>query len=84
MELSPDLTEQLRATRTWLAIGLVVAAHEVLCPPGELLSEGCDRALQAHPHLVRAAIGITALHLANLLPEQLDPFSKILKFIKPE
>jgi hypothetical protein len=68
---------ELTSGRAWAAIGLGVLAYEVAAPPNELLSEGADRALCDHPYLTRAAIGLTALHLANALPERLDPFHKL-------
>lgn len=65
------------AAKAWGAIGLGVAAYEVLCPHGETLSEGVDQALE-HSRLRRAAtvsaIAVTALHLCNAIPEKLDPF----------
>lgn len=78
--IKPEIT----AKRTWALIGAVVLAHEIISPPGELLSEGADRALSRHPILTRAAIGLTALHLANVLPEPIDPFSRLTKFLKRE
>lgn len=76
--IKPELT----AKRGWLAVGALVTAYELSCPEGELLSEGVDRAMEDHPYLVAGAIGITALHLANLLPEQIDPFHQLTKRLK--
>lgn len=73
---------ELSATRAWALIGVGVLAYEIACPEGELLSEGVDRALERHPKATVAAIGITALHLANLIPERLDPFSIGVKAIR--
>lgn len=74
--------EHLSAKRGWIALGIGVLAYEVLCPPGELLSEGVDRALTKYPTLTRVAIGTTALHLLNALPEHLDPFTQGIQFLK--
>lgn len=70
---------ELSAKRAWAAIGLGVLAYELACPQGELLSEGADVAVTGHPYLTRAAIGITALHLANIIPERYDPIHQLVK-----
>lgn len=72
----------LTARRAWLGIAAGVLAYEVVCPEGELLSEGVDRALEKHRLATLMAIGVTALHLANLLPEQIDPFHRGLQVLK--
>ena len=72
----------LTARRAWLGVGTLVLAYEIACPDGELMSEGVDRAIEKHPVLTILAIGATALHLANLLPESIDPFHQSLKYIK--
>jgi hypothetical protein len=74
---------KLSAERAWGILGLGVLAYELACPTGQTLSEGCDKALEAHPWLTTAAIGVTALHLANLIPPQLDPFTRLTNLIKP-
>jgi hypothetical protein len=48
--------------------------HDLACPDGEQLSEGVDRGLERHPSLVYGFIGVTAAHLMNLLPNQIDPY----------
>jgi hypothetical protein len=73
---------EMTARRMWMAIGLGVTAYEIACPENELLSEGVDRALESHRLLTTAAIGVTALHLVNVLPERFDPFTQGLKFLK--
>lgn len=70
------MREHLNAKTGWVATLGVAAAYEILCPEGETLSEGVDRALE-HDSLKYAAIagiGITAAHLLNLIPEKYDPF----------
>jgi hypothetical protein len=70
------------ATKAWMALGAGVATYEVFCPRGETLSEGVDRALE-HPigrYIAMFAIAITSAHLANLLPEQVDPYHRALIF----
>lgn len=69
------------STKAWGVLVAGVAAYDVLSPSGETLSEGIDRALERHPvsrALTLAAIGVTALHLANVLPEEVDPFHRAL------
>lgn len=69
------------ATAAWIGLGVGVSVYEVLCPPGETLSEGVDRALETRIGRVVAlgAIAITASHLANLLPQSVDPYHRITK-----
>lgn len=76
--VKPELT----AKRAWVAMGLGILAYEMTCPQGELLSEGVDRALEKHPVLTASAIGVTALHLMNALPESIDPYSRFMEAIK--
>lgn len=56
-----------------------VAAYDILCPPGETISEGVDRIMESVPGRVAAvsAIGITALHLINVLPPVIDPLHRL-------
>jgi len=77
--LRPEMT----AKRGWIAVGAVVAAHEVLCEAGETLSEGVDKALESHPVATSLAIGYTALHLLNKLPAKLDIFNQLAVNYKP-
>ena len=70
------------ATVAWAALASGIAVYEVMCPRGETLSEGVDRALE-RPYGRIAALGgiaVTAAHLANLIPQRYDPFSRILRF----
>lgn len=76
--MKPELT----AGRAWAGIAVGVLAYELACPDGELLSEGVDRALERHRIATTMAIGVTALHLLNMLPERIDPFSHFTKFAK--
>lgn len=74
------------STLAWGALGLGVAAYEIACPEGETLSEGVDRALEnkKFKSIVIGGIAVTALHLCNLLPEQLDPYHQLFKLKKFE
>lgn len=61
----------------WIALAAGVVAYEIGAPRGELLSEGVDRYLACRPWVTRAAVGITAAHLLNLIPRQVDPFHQV-------
>lgn len=78
--------ERIRpSTAAWIALGIGVAAFDVLAPDGETLSEGVDRALEHSPTrrvLALGGIAVTAAHLANLLPQKIDPFHHALKWKK--
>lgn len=76
--VKPELT----ARRAWLAIGATVLAHDFLCPQGQTLSEGADRALEGHPVLTTMAIGVVAGHLANIIPPQIDPIHRAVEILK--
>lgn len=68
--IKPELT----AGRAWAVIGVSVLAYEALCPQGELLSEGVDKALESHRLATTALIGAVSLHLLNVIPARFDPF----------
>ena len=74
-----------QGTKAWLAIGAGVLAYEAMCDDGEMLSEVVDDWLE-HPvgrYVATAAIGATALHLVNMLPNNVDPIHQIGK-LKPK
>lgn len=69
--------------KAWIGLAAGIFAYDVLCPEGETLSEGVDRALE-HPKGRIAAIGaiaITSAHLLNILPEKIDPLHNLLRVI---
>lgn len=74
------MTERIRpSTAAWASIGAGVALYDWLCPQGEQLSERFDQWLE-RPATRAVALGITAmtaLHLANMLPERLDPIHQL-------
>jgi hypothetical protein len=76
---------EITAPRAWAVMAAGIVAYELAAPPGELLSEGVDRALEKSP-LAKAAtlvlIGATALHLANALPDAIDPFKRGLDLLR--
>lgn len=76
--IRPELT----AKRAWLGIAVAVGLYELACPDGQTLSEGIDTALEQRRALTIAAIGVTSLHLLNVLPTRVDPFTQALRLIK--
>lgn len=75
--------ENKHSKGAWIGLAAGVAAYDILCPKGETLSEAVDRGLETkYKALIYAGIGMTALHLANLLPEKADPFHYATKLKK--
>lgn len=66
----------------WGVLAASVIAYDLACKPGETLSEAADSAIESHPLLTRVAIGATALHLANAIPDRIDPIHRAFKAIK--
>lgn len=67
--------------KAWIGLAAGVFAYDVLCPEGETLSEGVDRALE-RPRARFATIGaiaITGAHLLNVIPEKIDPLHHVLR-----
>lgn len=73
---------ELTAKRTWALIGAVVVAHEIFCPPGELLSESYDRALERHPLATTVGTLVLTGHLLNAFRENVDPIHRGFQFLK--
>lgn len=72
-------------TMAWIALAAGVAAYELRAPQGQLMSEAVDRALERSPiskALTLGTIGATALHLANALPDRIDPFKRGLDLLR--
>lgn len=65
----------------WVGIIGSVIAYDYLAPEGGTLSEGVDYALEKHPIITVAAVGMTALHLLNAYEawgiEHLDPIHQL-------
>lgn len=66
----------------WLALVAGVIAYELKADDGELLSEAVDRYLVRRPVLTTAIIVMTAAHLANAIPERLDPYTATFTAIR--
>lgn len=65
----------------WAGLVAGVSIYELMCPLGETLSERLWDAQEttAGKVLTYTAIGITALHLMDKLPERVDPIRGIGK-----
>lgn len=67
------------AKLAWAGLLTGVCVYEYYAPEGQLLSEAVDRGLE-HPVgkvLIPLAIGVTALHLLNILRPEVDPIHQI-------
>lgn len=66
----------------WGVLGAGVLAYEVTCPQGETLSEGLDDLLEKSTTkaAIMAAVGVTALHLVNILPQKIDPYHQLTRY----
>jgi hypothetical protein len=71
-------------TAGWLALGAGVVAFDYLSP--ETLSHAVDRALECprSRYAAMGAVAITAAHLLNFIPDQLDPFKYMPSRFSPE
>lgn len=49
-----------------------IAVYDLTCPKGQTLSEAADIAVERHPVMTTALVGMVALHLVNALPERYD------------
>lgn len=65
----------------WVSLGTGIFIYEIACPRGELLSEACDRYRNAHPLLTYAGIIYVAAHLARIIPEQVDPLTRLADWL---
>ncbi len=70
------------ASKAWIGLAAGIIAYDVLAPPGETLSEACDRAMERYPVGTILTIGTVALHLANVLPQSIDPIHQLAKRIR--
>lgn len=70
--------------KAWIGLAAGVFAYDVLCPEGETLSEGVDRALERPRSRIMTigAIAVVGAHLLNVLPEKIDPLHHTLRVIQ--
>jgi hypothetical protein len=80
--IKPFLHDIRPSTRAWAALMAGVVTYDLLCPSGETLSEGIDSWMDKRPVVTAGAIGVTALHLMNILPNAVDPWHRALKLVK--
>jgi hypothetical protein len=59
--------------RAWVALAGAVLVYEIAAGEDELLSNAADRWMLTHPWTTRLGVAAVALHLANAVPERLDP-----------
>jgi hypothetical protein len=79
------LTGLRQADYGWLAVAAVVVAAEVTAGPGEMLSHGAARYKAAHPVLTTSVVVVTAAHLLEWLPQNVDPYHctyGLLRFLR--
>ena len=72
------------STVAWATLATGVALYDLYAPEGETMSEAVDRALE-RPYLRYMAIGtvaVTAAHLLNVLPPQIDPIHQLAKRVR--
>lgn len=67
----------------WAGLAAGVAIYEACAPEGELMTNQAHRWIESENRIVSAAtigaIGITALHLLDILPPSADPYHWIGK-----
>jgi len=66
----------------WGCIGAFVLAWDVFAP--ETLSGAVDRALEhkTGKYLAIGAVAVTGAHLLNLIPEEIDPFTRAFSVLE--
>lgn len=67
----------------WCGVMASVITYDVLCPRGDTLSERLDPILEtkAGRAFLYGVIGTTALHLCNLLPNEIDPYGRASEYL---
>jgi hypothetical protein len=76
------MSPEKSGTVGWCLLGAGVAAWDYLMP--ETLSGAVDRALESPRgrYLAIGAVAVTAAHLLNILPKQVDPFYLTIERLK--
>lgn len=77
--VKPSIDKLETREKAWLALAGGVILYDVLCPEGQTLSEGVDHFLEEHKLLTLGAIAITAGHLANIIPQKIDPIHRLVE-----
>lgn len=68
--------------KAWVALAGSVICYDLLAKDGQTLSEGVDHYLEKHPVMTLGAIAITAGHLANIIPESIDPIHQLHRLVR--
>jgi hypothetical protein len=61
----------------WAALALGVLLYECFAPPGQLMSEACDKYRIRHPILTNTVIVFLAGHLLRVWPRPIDPLHQL-------
>ena len=59
-----------------------IALYDILAPPGQTISEACDRYLASHHWLTELVILAIYLHCSNHIPDQFDPIHLLVEAAK--
>lgn len=81
-----DSTQMRSSEKAWVALAAGVVIYDAVCPEGESLSEGVDRALK-HPRYRLVTIGavwVVSAHLLNALPQIVDPIHIVFASLRNE
>jgi hypothetical protein len=65
------------ADYAWSTLAALIVAYEASSPPGELLSEACDRYRRRHPIATDLTIVYIAAHLMRRWPRPIDPLHRL-------
>jgi hypothetical protein len=68
---------EYNAKWAWIATGIFVVVHNIMCPPGGTMSEKFDEWIEEHPVLARTVVVVVAGHIINVWPERLDPVHQV-------
>lgn len=72
--------EHKQSKLAWVGLVGGVAAYDILCNEGETLSEEMDRMLESRARFIAlGGVAITALHLINVLPNNIDPLHQLTR-----
>lgn len=66
---------EIKGEHGWLTIGAFVITWDILAQ--ETLSSAFSRGLEHHRAAILGGMVITCLHLLDLLPDPIDPFSQL-------
>lgn len=79
---APFIKDLRPSTKAWLATLAFVGVYDVLSRPGETMSERYADFVDDHPAVAWGAVAITAAHLLDILPDQIDPIHNLAKLAR--